>query len=64
MNLESFFLIYNVIGITIWLVVMLRAYFEFSALEMILMFFVCAIIWPLLLLAAIFRTCFIKNNED
>jgi hypothetical protein len=54
--------IYSLLGLTIWITVVIRAYDELEAIHMLLGLILCVLIWPLLLISAVYKLTFRKEE--
>ena len=64
MNLDNFITFYTAIGITIWLVVMMRDYSKFSASEMLMLLIISIIFWPVMIVAALLRLFVFRHYDQ
>lgn len=65
MNLEAFAVLYSIIGLLIFLMVMMRAYNQVNAVELIFCLLLCFGLWPVILIVALLRmTVFRHYDQD
>lgn len=54
--------IYSLLGLTIWITVVIRAYDDLDAIHMLLGLILCVLFWPFLLMSAVYRLTFRKEE--
>ena len=60
--LRDFIMIYSAIGLVICLMAIIRSYDELEAIHMLLGLILCVLIWPLLLISAVYKLTFRKEE--
>lgn len=64
MNLEQALYMYMALGITIWLMVVLREYSRLVPSEIVTMLFLTVILWPVMIIAALLRLFVFRHYDQ